>query len=245
MDSTERDESEEADGTEELVSLSPACVVTVQLVLPHKGTLEPCAMICLPQEEDLCSGDGVLRAREQGDPPEEPTHEDHNHDRRARMREEHCKITGRMRRVRRRARQRVAKEMDFETAAHSSQSVKAATSEALTRVMKNNEVILRKYSSYKEEMESAWLMSTSDALQCCARPILGYITHGTFSHTHGRAAGMGWVGLKPLLRLLEQCGEGRGQKGSLLEVSRKAKGLPVLVRNPSTLQYRWALLSVV
>ena len=96
-------------------------------------------------------------------------------------------------------------------------------------------------------MESAWLMGTSEPLQCCARAIMGYITHGTFSYTHGKAAGIGWVALKPFLRLLEQYKEGRGQS-SLLEVPSKGKytkSLPVLVRNPSTIQYRWAHLSLV
>ncbi|KAK8372208.1 hypothetical protein O3P69_012588 [Scylla paramamosain] len=96
-------------------------------------------------------------------------------------------------------------------------------------------------------MESAWLMGANEPLQCCARAIMGYITHGTFSYSHGKAAGIGWVALKPLLRLLEQCKESRGQS-SLLEAPSRGKGtrsLPVLVRNPSTVQYRWAHLSLV
>lgn len=45
-----------------------------------------------------------------------------------------------MRRVRRKARQRVSKEMDIVSATHSNQSVMEATSEALRKVEKENEV---------------------------------------------------------------------------------------------------------
>lgn len=45
-----------------------------------------------------------------------------------------------MRRVRRKARQKVVKETDFVSVAHSSQSMKAATSEALKKVETENEV---------------------------------------------------------------------------------------------------------
>ncbi|MPC47197.1 Ribonucleases P/MRP protein subunit POP1 [Portunus trituberculatus] len=239
--------SGETAGMQELTVASPVSLVMVQLVLAHKGTMEPCAMVCLPQDKDFFPDDGLLRLREQGEALKEPLHEDLNHDRRAKMREEHSKIQGRLRRVRRRARQSVAKEMDFVTAAHSTQTLKDATTEALRKVDKENEAILKKHSSYKEEMESAWLMGANDPLQCCARTIMGYITHGTFSYTHGKAAGIGWVALKPLLRLVEQCREGRGQS-SLLEAPSRGKctkSLPVLVRNPSTVQYRWAHLSLV
>lgn len=82
----------ETDETKELEALSPACLVMVQLVLAHKGTLEPCSLVCLPKEEDLLQENLVLRPRESGVAPEEPLHKDPKHDHRARMREEHTKI---------------------------------------------------------------------------------------------------------------------------------------------------------
>ena len=92
MDNLERNLSEEGDDAHELVMVSPACLVMVQLVLAHKGTLEPCAMICLPRDEDLFPKPDELKFKEQGDPLEEPLHEDYNHDRRVKMKEERAKI---------------------------------------------------------------------------------------------------------------------------------------------------------
>lgn len=237
--------TQETDNTQELEALSPACLVMMQLVLAHKGTLEPCAMVCLPKEEDLLQENEPPRPGMLKEAPQEPLHQDPKHDHRKRMREEHIRMLAKMRRVRRRARHRVAKKMDIVSATHSNQSVMEATSEALKKVEIENESIISK--SYKEEMECSWLMSPSEPLQCCARPIMGYTSHGTFSHTHGRAAGIGWVGLKPLLTLIHQCMKYRSQKSSFWEAPSRQSGtkcLPVLVRNPNSSQYRWAWLFV-
>lgn len=54
-----------------------------------------------------------------------------------------------MRRVRRKARKRVAKEMDIVSATHSSQSMMEATSEALKKVEKENKVSFTVHFSAK------------------------------------------------------------------------------------------------
>lgn len=114
------------------------------------------------------------------------------------------------------------------------------------------QVILSKYSSFKDEMEDAWLMKRTEPLQCCSRKIMGYLTHGTFSRTSGKAAGIGWICLKPLLMSLQMTRNANerlvNNKDSLPqemdEHKRHLQSL-VLVRNPSSLQYRWAKLIII
>lgn len=84
--------TQETDTIQELEALSPACLVMVQLVLAHKGTLEPCAMVCLPKEEDLFLENEPLRPGKPKEAPQEPLHQDPKHDHRKRMREEHIRM---------------------------------------------------------------------------------------------------------------------------------------------------------
>lgn len=84
--------TQEANAMQELETLSPVCLVMVQLVLPHKGTLEPCSMVCLPKEEDLIQENDSLNPHELGNALEEPIHSDHNHDLRTKRKEEQRKI---------------------------------------------------------------------------------------------------------------------------------------------------------
>lgn len=119
---------------------------------------------------------------------------------------------------------------------------------AVLIIVHSTQVIICKCLSYEEERENLWMISASKPLQRCARLIMGYITHGTFSHTHARGAGIGWVGLKPLLILIQRHMTYSSQKSSFWEVpfrQKTSKCLPVLVRNPTSLQYRWAELYVV
>lgn len=84
--------TQETDSTQELASLSPTCLVMVQLVIAHKGTLEPCSMICLPKEEDHLQANELPRPGNPREAPEEPLHQDPKQDHRKRMRDEHIKM---------------------------------------------------------------------------------------------------------------------------------------------------------
>lgn len=114
------------------------------------------------------------------------------------------------------------------------------------------QVILSKYSSFKEEMEGAWLMKTDGPLQCCSRKIIGYIAHGNFCQTLGKGAGIGWVALRSLnflqlcRKVYDEQTESNNESQEFLESRRESKGeYFVLVRNPSNLHYRWAKLSII
>lgn len=90
-DSHPREPHSESHDIEHLEQLNKGCLVMVKLVLQHKGTLEPQAMICLPQEEDIEARESVQPgANKEG--PTEPAHEDPQHDHRVKMKDEHSKI---------------------------------------------------------------------------------------------------------------------------------------------------------
>lgn len=71
------------------------CLVRVRLELCYGGTLEPCAMICLPTEEDLSTRERAIkpseRRRREGDITELP-HQDNKAQFRTQLRKEHRKI---------------------------------------------------------------------------------------------------------------------------------------------------------
>lgn len=64
----------------------------------------------------------------------------------------------------------------------------------------------------------------------CSRDILGYVNHGGFSFASGNGIGLGFCFLAGLHKLLKQSSEYRAL---------------VLVRNPSSYQYRFAYMSVI
>lgn len=84
--------TQEKDNSQKLEAMSPVCLVMVQLVLAHKGTLEPCTMVCLPKEEDLFQENEPLMPGRPKEDPQEPLHKDTKHDHRKKIREEHIRM---------------------------------------------------------------------------------------------------------------------------------------------------------
>ncbi|XP_071540386.1 ribonucleases P/MRP protein subunit POP1 isoform X2 [Panulirus ornatus] len=247
-DSLQTDELYQKLTFEELLKLNHGCLVMVKLTLLHKGTVEPCAMICLPEEEDFKAKEMITKPNDISDGLLEPTHADTQSTQRVKLKEEHAKIKGRIRRLRRKARLKVATDTDIQSAALSDQNIEKATAHALEKVKEENEVILTKYSSFKDEMEVAWLMKTDEPLQCCSRKIMGYITLGNFCQALGKGAGIGWVALRSLHFLhmfRKKYDEHTGSTTESQEFEESKWKYSVLVRNPSNLQYRWAKLSLV
>ena len=79
-------------------------------------------------------------------------------------------------------------------------------------------------------MNDLWLSEKSISLDCCSRKIFGFVTDGRFNLGLARCTGLGFVVGKPFLQLIQ------------LE---KRNQIHVLVRNPSSMQYRWARLIVI
>lgn len=77
---------------EELQKMNRGCLVMVKLALQYKGTLEPCAMICLPEEEDLEAKEKITKPSESKEGPMEPAHTDPQSAKRVQLKEEHAKI---------------------------------------------------------------------------------------------------------------------------------------------------------
>nr|XP_053639709.1 ribonucleases P/MRP protein subunit POP1-like [Cherax quadricarinatus] len=236
---------------EELQKLSHGCLVMVKLILQYKGILEPCAMIYLPEEEDISTRENTMKPTDRKEDITELLHNDTQSEHRLKLKVEHNKIKGRIQHLRRKARSKVAREKDIVAAIQSGESIKKATADALDKIHEQNKEILAKYSSFQEEMENAWLMKINEPLQCCSRKIMGYIINGNFCQTLGRGAGIGWVALKPLLHFINLCKKISGKNvESNNEVQNDdntvdAWRYAVLVRNPSSLQYHWAKMVIV
>ncbi|XP_069946990.1 ribonucleases P/MRP protein subunit POP1 [Cherax quadricarinatus] len=236
---------------EELQKLSHGCLVMVKLILQYKGILEPCAMIYLPEEEDISTRENTMKPTDRKEGITELLHNDTQSEHRLKLKVEHNKIKGRIQHLRRKARSKVAREKDIVAAIQSGESIKKATADALDKIHEQNKEILAKYSSFQEEMENAWLMKINEPLQCCSRKIMGYIINGNFCQTLGRGAGIGWVALKPLLHFINLC---KKISGKNVESSNEVQNddntvdawrYAVLVRNPSSLQYHWAKMVIV
>lgn len=75
-----------------LREIDTRCLVMVRLQVEGKGVLESCAMICLPQMEDLKNRMKPEKPMDQSNNLQEPPHKDTKSDQRVRLKEEHQKI---------------------------------------------------------------------------------------------------------------------------------------------------------
>ncbi|XP_050422061.1 ribonucleases P/MRP protein subunit POP1 [Adelges cooleyi] len=86
---------------------------------------------------------------------------------------------------------------------------------------------------YLAQMKKLWIPEEEQNIkQSCDRTILGFINNSHYSFTDAHCVGMGYIPGPALLELFN------------LWVQSKSKLPYVLVRNPFTLQYRFALLSI-
>lgn len=237
------------DVVESLRKIDTQCLVMVRLQLEGKGALEPCAMICLPQLEDLKGRLKPEKPLDQSSNLQEPHHEDTRADQRVQLKEEHKKIGSKLQRLRKKARAKVSEEHDMTDITDTPLDKKIG--EALKKAEEENQEIIAKYRAYQKTMEDLWLMPRDDPLQCCSRKIMGYITQGTFCITLGVSGGVGWVALEPLIQLLLLYEKFYAETSEMNELQDSCKrGKPrsshsVLIRCPSTLHYQWAGLTIV
>lgn len=265
-------ESENRNNIEDAISssvgnLSRNCLVTVSLILKGKGIVEPCAMVCLPTEDDLnkyiSSRNSKPGTLDEG--PIEIMHEDSKAQLRKELKLEHKKMQGTIRRHRKRAAVRAQYSEKENTTVN--ESVQENRMEGVEETPKSTDTHLEeKYAAYNDLMRATWLMDENTKLQCCSRLIMGYVAHGNFSYSRGRGAGYGWVTLAPLLDAVKVSREvsenykvtsiNNAEKESSTGVSESSTGVSekkslvkdeilVLIRNPTTLQYRWARLSIM
>ncbi|KAK7084741.1 Ribonucleases P/MRP protein subunit pop1 [Halocaridina rubra] len=223
-----------------------ACLIKVKITLIGGGNLEPCAMICLPHESD------IVEKRKEGQNLKDsliilqPSRADLKQEQRKKLRAEHVTIKRRLNSIKKKAKAQLENELNKLDAMQRARNFKKLTEEAENQVVMANKEIIAKHKLYNSDMEHLWLMNKEDPLQCCSRNIIGYLTHGCFSMTLGRAAGVGWVALKPLLECIHLNETLRGG-GDPNEGGNQtnAERIYVLVRNPTSLQYCWGNLLIV
>ncbi|XP_072547652.1 ribonucleases P/MRP protein subunit POP1 [Salminus brasiliensis] len=219
------------------------CLVWVRVCVLGKGLPTLHTMLCVPTAEDL--------KKLRGDPkcvgPEEPRHRDH-FQHLLKSRSKRCKATPQC--------PASIKEQDCTPAAV---KVDSSTSSAPTKdqdtglntststpkdphsnlsisVSKDPESAVESSSvtdcsdSSKEHVRGLWPEPLPSVSSHCSRVTLGWVTQGDFSLATGSGEALGFVSLTGLLHmLLSQPADQRGT---------------VIVRNPTSLQYRYARLHV-
>jgi hypothetical protein len=90
---------------------------------------------------------------------------------------------------------------------------------------------------HREILRSLWLPQTQTVKDSCSRTVIGFITKGDFCFTESQGAGQGYVVLSALLQLVA-LSQRRLREGN--DVS----ALWVLVRNPTSLQYRFGVINI-
>lgn len=218
---------------EELQQSAPGCLVKVKIILDEKGSVEPCAMVCLPRDEDI--------EKKIKNEFLEPIHNDSQQEQRAELKREHNRIKRKIHDMKTKTKMKVEQEFSTEGFVQSEHTFKKVTEMALQHLEDSNKDIFEKHRSYNSNMEDLWLMRKDHELQCCSLKIVGYITHGTFSMTIGRGAGIGWVALKPLLDYLHLHKKSQSSNDADTDI----KVNSVLIRNPSSLKYFWGKLFIV
>ncbi|XP_064092330.1 ribonucleases P/MRP protein subunit POP1-like [Macrobrachium nipponense] len=219
---------------EELQRSAPGCLVKVKIILDEKGSVEPSAMICLPREEDI--------EKKIKNEVVEPIQTDSQQEQRAELKREHNRIKRKIHDMKTKTKMKVDQEFSTGGFVQSQPTFKKVTEMALQHLEDSNKDIFEKHRSYNSNMEKLWLMRKDHELQCCSLKIVGYITHGTFSMTIGRGAGIGWVALKPLLDYLHSH---KKSQSSNDDADTDIKVNSVLIRNPSSLKYFWGKLFII
>jgi ribonuclease P/MRP protein subunit POP1 len=214
-------------------SCTDCCLVPVTIYMCGRGSPTDCAIICLPSERDVENVSEDIRHPG----PTEEIHNDDRHTERKEVRTEHKKLLKRLRRKRIRERRKLedlaaAKQDESEDESHHKNipviSKRKANEPPPTKDLTDK---------HREISRSLWLPQTQAVKDSCSRTVIGFITKGDFCFTESQGAGQGYVVLSALLQLLalyqRRLREGNG-----------ASALWVLVRNPTSLQYRFGVITI-
>lgn len=214
-------------------SCKDRCLVPVTIYMCGRGSPTDCAMICLPSQTDA---DNISKDIRSPGPTEELHNDEHQMERKE-LRTEHKKLLKRLRRKRVRERQKLeglaaAKRANSEDESHPRRvpvvSKRKANEPPPTKDLTDK---------HREILHSLWLPRTQTVKDSCSRTIIGFITKGDFCFTESQGAGQGYVVLSALLQLVALY-QRRLREGN--DVS----ALWVLVRNPTSLQYRFGVITI-
>jgi ribonuclease P/MRP protein subunit POP1 len=170
--------------------------------------------------------------RESG--PTEQLHTDEHQTERKELRTEHKKLLKRLRR------KRVRDKRKLEELSAAKQGMSEDDKHiVVAKNRKANEPPPTKdiTDNYVQTLRALWLPQMQTVKDSCCRTVIGYITKGDFSFTESKGAGGGYVVLSALLDLVALY-ESKLREGSKLSAPW------VLVRNPTSLQYRFGVLNI-
>lgn len=210
------------------------CLIAVQLRLQGRGHPDNQSLICLPLPSDLRRQRRQLAELDAQPVHTEPIHTDAGEPERRRLRTAHLALLKRLRARRVRAKRR-------------------AQQTAERRVLIAAPQTAQLVRDQRQRMRDLWLPPPAAAAQSvraqCSREVLGYVTQANFSLSEATAAGVGYITLAGLRRLVQVCGKVAPQQQ---QQGRKRKrgaptaevACPVLVRGTTSRQYRLASVRI-
>lgn len=214
-------------------SSTGCCLVPVTIYMCGKGSPADYAIICLPSETDV----GNISKNSHHPGLTEKPHIDKCQMERKELRMEHKKLLKHLHRKRVRERQKIK---DLAAAVHEvSENEIDHKHIPVVAKRKANEPPPTKdlTDKHKERLCSLWLPQTEKVKDSCSRTVIGFITKGDFCFTESQGAGQGYIVLPALLQLIAWY-ERRLREGNKLSAPW------VLVRNPTSLQYRFGIIHV-
>ena len=217
------------------ISNMNSCLVSVVVYLCGRGTPSDCAIICIPSLKDI---DDILETTSFSGPIEE-IHEDENHDERINLRNEHKKLLKSLRR--KRIREKLKKEnqnslIKSEEESAVDRTVNVAISTHTKRKKNVPPPTKDIVDEYAEKIKSLWLPQAKTVRNSCSREVIGFVKKGDFSFTESQGVGRGYVILSALVNFINLCHKSKK--------SNKLMQPWVLVRNPTSLQYRFGIIQI-
>lgn len=183
-----------------------------------RGSPGDFSIICAPSPGDLNRNSRKLRQFDNEPVYTEPLKMDLDERERKQLRTNHLKLLKRLRRRRVRVKKRKQ-----ETAERRVLIAKPGTGKLIAEQLK--------------KMRDLWLPETIESIRYqCSREVVGYMTQGNFSFIEAAVAGVGYITLNGLKKLLNICQKAKRGSGG---------GCQVLVRGTNTRQYRLATMKVL
>jgi ribonuclease P/MRP protein subunit POP1 len=221
----------------DLVDLFPSCkahcLVPVTIYMCGRGSPTDCAMICLPSQTD--ADDICKDIRSPG--PTEELHCDERRSERKELRTDHKKLLKRLRRKRVKERQKLEGLAATKRANSEDESHPRRVPVVNKRRAKDPPPTRDLTDKHREKLRSLWLPRTQTVKDSCSRTVIGFITKGDFCFTESQGVGQGYVALSALVQLVALYRR-RLREGNAVSA------LWVLVRNPTSLQYRFGVITI-
>lgn len=195
----------------------PNCLIPIHLTMTTRGSPGDFSILCAPKPSDLKRNLRKLRQFDYEPVYTEPLKMDCDERERKQLRTNHLKLLKRLRRRRVRAKKRKQ-----ETAERRVLIAKPGTAKLIAEQLK--------------KMRELWLPETIQSVRHqCTREVVGYMTQGNFSFIEATVAGVGYITLNGLKKLLNNCEKAKRGGGG---------GCRLLVRGTNTRQYRLATIKV-